>query len=376
LKAFRLLAGLGALLGLMAHTDRLSACGAVYPPYRTIADTIPVADATGLPRDLGIVIDATPWSPPGGPSLDFTSFELVAEDTGIAVPGQFVQWYTTVSTAAWHPLEPLEAGRSYVLSAAIEQYGASRPAEATGADTATVRFTTGSSLASPLELSGALTIAFERYSYPLAQNCSPCGGGCELTGTYAEAVRARATLPEVRGGFDAGSYSAWLHLTEHAPAVFAGPGEGDPSGSELNLMTYATIAPGQHSEVTMDIPGGLSYPLCFALNVWDPAGHAVQAAPVCLDADDIAIDPATDPPLSPVPDSPAEDDPAQGGASGAAGSAGAMSSDPAMQTDDADASSSCSMASAPRAARVSGNALALCFGALLLCRRRRRPQHP
>lgn len=335
MKSIHVLATLGVLVAVTLRAERSSACGAVPPPYWTVADTIPAVDATGVPRDLAIVVKATPSSPPGGPSLQFSSFELTAEDGGAAVPGEFVQWYTTDGSAAWHPLAPLDAVRSYVLSAAIEQHDALPPAGVTGTDAVELRFTTGSSLTPPLELSGTLKLAFERYTRPVMKNCSCGGGGCEPTGTYAEVVRARATLPAVHGGFDADGYSAWLHLTEGAPAVFGGPGEGHSTGGEVNLMTYATLAPDELTEVTTHVPEGGSQPLCFALNVWDPAGHAVQAQPVCINPAEL-----------PAP----------------------VSSEQPEDSGDA----ACAVVFSPRTTFHGRTVLAWCVAALLLCRRRRR----
>jgi hypothetical protein len=90
-------------------------------------------------------------------------------------------------------------------------------------------------------------------------------------------------VPAVTGGVDFDGYRGWLHFTDNQPATFEGAGEGRRAGpGNVSLPHWLELSPGVETEVLQEIvEEDQAYAPCFALNVWDPAGHAMQTPPVC-----------------------------------------------------------------------------------------------
>jgi len=155
------------------------------------------------------------------------------------------------------------------------------PPEVTGATSLTFTFTTGDDLTPVAETGGELTMELEVYDRPVG-GCGPCGDCGEPEGTVRD-VRARITIPPLRGGFEQDGYRGWLAVREDVPATFDGPGEpGDGAG--VVPTVYVSIVPGEPQVVYAPLPEpDHRFRPCVSLGAWDPAGHMWTVAPVCFD---------------------------------------------------------------------------------------------
>jgi MYXO-CTERM domain-containing protein len=276
--------GILAGLGTMALSPRLgSACGALPTPYVTLTDGLPAA-RTGLPRDGAVIIRGKLWAPGGGP---FAFAELhMLDEAGNRIPTADVNWYSATPSLAIHPASPLPAHSRISVEAVVPE-GAPRPDGAVGPLAMRLTFETGDEVAPPLVLAGPLRVTLERFDADDMMctgqdNCSSVPA-CTKLGTR-RALRARVVVPAASGGVDFDGYRGWLDFTGDRPATFEGGGEGRTQGaSNIHLPSWLDVRAGAQTEVFQEIlDEDAPYAPCFALNVWDPAGHAVQAQPVCL----------------------------------------------------------------------------------------------
>lgn len=187
-------------------------------------------------------------------------------------------------TLALAPAQPLPPGAIVTVEAAVRPSEAAKPAAADGPTTMTWTYEVGDRLAEPLAFAGGLRVAVESFDADTfdCSHANNCGTGCVRVGTR-RALRARIVVPAVTGGVDFDGYRGWLHFTDNEPATFEGAGEGRRAGpGNVSLPHWLELHPGVETEVLQEIvEEDQPYAPCFALNVWDPAGHAIQARPVC-----------------------------------------------------------------------------------------------
>jgi hypothetical protein len=272
---------LGVTFGcvLSALPDVAAACGATPTPYVTLTEALPTKRA-GIPRDGAVVIRAKLWGPSGGP-FSFANARLL-DAAGATIPTTSVMWFSATPAMALAPAEPLAPGTRVTIEASVPSSDAVKPAAADGPTAVTWNYDVGDGLAEPLALAGGLRVTVEPFDADVidCSHANNCGTGCVRVGTR-RALRARVVIPAVTGGVDFDGYRGWLHFTDNQPATFAGAGEGRGSGN-INLPNWLDLRPGAETEVLQElVEEDQAYAPCFALNVWDPAGHAIQAPPVC-----------------------------------------------------------------------------------------------
>ena len=261
------------------------ACGALPTPYVTLADALPSVRAA-VPRDGAVVIKGMLWGPGGGP-FAFADVRLF-DAAGYPVPAEPVIWYSDQPSLAYRWLVPPPPGSTITVEAVVPQ-GAARPAGANGPLTTRFSVETGDGFAPPLALAGPLRVRLEPFDADVTKcdghaGCSP-GPPCKKVGSR-RALRAVIVVPAPTGGVDFDGYRGWLRFTDDQAATFEGAGEGRRGGpGNVNLMHWLDVRPGVETEVVQEIfDEEAPYAPCFALNLWDPAGHAIQADPVCLPA--------------------------------------------------------------------------------------------
>jgi hypothetical protein len=265
--------GTGALAPRVA-----AACGATPTPYATLADSLPSV-RTGLPRDGAVVIRGKLWGPSAGPSA-FANV-LLRDEAGNPIATTSVAWYSAEPSQAYAWVAPVQAGTKITVEAVVPA-GVVKPVGADGPTTTTFIVETGDDMAAPLVLAGPMRVQLEAFNADIIQCSAPCGGTCSKVG-QRRALRGRIVVPAMTGGVDFDGYRGWLHLTDDQAATFNGAGEGAHAPGNVNLPYWLDIRPGVETEVLQEIPDeDTPYAPCFALNLWDPAGHAVQADPVCL----------------------------------------------------------------------------------------------
>jgi hypothetical protein len=275
-----------ALLGLLGTAAfpaaTVWACGAIPTPYVTLGDALPTA-GTRLPRDGAVIIRARLWADAGGP-FHFADLRLL-DQGGQVIPAVEVPWYSEPPSLALHPAAPLPAGTALTLAATVPG-DAPMPAGAEGPQQTTVAFAIGDDLAPALALAGPLRVQLERFEADVIRcagtNCGQPDATCTKVGTRP-ALRARITVPAAHGGVDFDGYRGWIHFTDNRPATFRGAGEAERPTGQVSLMHWLNLRPDAETEILQEISDEeLAYAPCFAMNLWDPAGHAVQPAPVCL----------------------------------------------------------------------------------------------
>jgi hypothetical protein len=261
------------------------ACGAGPIAYVTLAGALPAA-RTGVPRDGAVVVKGMLWGPGGGP-LPFADV-LLFDAAGYRIPAEPVIWYSGQPSLAYRWTVPPPPGSTITVEAVVPE-GTARPAGADGPRTIRFSVETGDGFAPPLALAGPLRVRLEPFDADVrrcnGQNgCGP-GPPCEKVGTR-RALRAVVVVPAPTGGVDFDGYRGWLRFTDDQAATFEGAGEGRRDGpGNVNLMHWLEIRPGVETEVVQEIfDEETPYAPCFSLNLWDPAGHAIQADPVCLPA--------------------------------------------------------------------------------------------
>jgi hypothetical protein len=280
----RLLAALTAGLLTLASEPRYArACGSAPPTYWTLVDASP-APGELVPTDGAIVIAGKSWIAGAGGGLGGLMKVTVFHDLGVEVPGSLAEWYVASGPAVvWRPDAALLPNTRFEMMASVESMAAP-PAGVTGAPILNAGFSTGSGAAPALRLAGEMQVAFETYDQPLQTGCNDCGTGCTAAGSL-RSLRARVTLPAVEGGYTPDAYAAWLWLTNDQPH----PLPDGPSTSMVNLGGLERLVPGQATEVVREVPPeGIPYAPCFSLQVLDPSGHHVDAAPLCLPRMDVA----------------------------------------------------------------------------------------
>ncbi len=257
------------------------ACGDTPTPYVTLGDLLPSA-RSGLPREAAIVLRGKLWGPSGGP-FTFADVRLF-DEAGNRIPAVSLSWYSAEPSLALRPAAPLPARTKFIVEAVVPT-GTAKPPGAEGPLTTRFALETGDELAPPMVLAGPLRVQLERFD----RDQLKCEGSafcsapvCKKIGTQ-RALRARLFIPAATGGEDFDGYRGWLRFTDNSPATFNGSGEGRHDSGNVNVMHWIDVRPGAETEIVQEIfDEEAPYAPCFALNLWDPAGHAVQAQPVCL----------------------------------------------------------------------------------------------
>lgn len=266
---------------LVAARDA-SACGASPPPYWTIASTLP-AEGGVIPYDGALIVRAAASPSPGGPIP--VSFVVTEEGSADGIMGHSEDWSYDPPSEVWNPLVALKPSTRYQGIVSIQQ--ATLPMGPAGPTGLIWGFSTTAEAVAPITLEGSLVVVVEDYQRDI-QECdsNDCGSfNCRVTG-QEPAVRAKISLPIVRGGYAVAGYAAWLHYTANSPQTYDGPGEGHPpSNSPIGIPKNLTLHEGEALEVEVPLVEEADpYEPCFALNVWDPTGHAVHAEPKCIGA--------------------------------------------------------------------------------------------
>jgi hypothetical protein len=241
----------------------------------------------------------------------------VSDSAGVHVPGNVEAWSGGAVAVTWHPARPLPPNTSFTLTAVIIGPGVAPPAASRGTNLTAV-FHSGPSAASPLRLAGDLRATLETYDAPRWGSCTDCGTGCVSSGSV-RSLRARVSIPAAEGGFTLDTYAAELQLFRNSP--------GDRS-SAIPGLTAERLTAGQPLELLRPLwPESAPFAPCFTLRVTDPAGHHVDAPPLCLPALDVnetieRLD--GKPPSVTIPPPPVRPEPVEGCgfASGGAKSAG------------------------------------------------------
>ena len=274
--AIVLATGVGALAPRVA-----AACGQTPTPYVTLADSLP-AVRTSLPRDGAVVVRGKLWGPSGGSSA-FASVRLL-DEAGKPIWATSVAWYSAEPSLAYAWPASLPAGSKITVEAVVPE-GAVKPVDADGPTTTTFVVETGDDVAAPLVLAGPLRVQLEAFNADVLQCNGQCGdGSCTKVGER-RALRARIVVPAATGGVDFDGYRGWLHFTDDQPATFNGAGEGEHAAGFVDVPLWLDVRPGVETEIVQEVfDEDAPFAPCFALNLWDPAGHAVQADPVCLPA--------------------------------------------------------------------------------------------
>lgn len=172
---------------------------------------------------------------------------LTEVDSGRVVPGK-TEIIRAAGMALGHtPAEPLRPRTRYRVEAALMPE-TQPPKAIAGPSSLSFVFETGDGTYAPLQLEGGLRVALETYDEPVFKCAveNPCGGSshCRAVGSR-RALRARVTLPIVRGGVAFAGYSGWLWLTDNTPKPFSGPGEGRRIGPGIvGLPNLVTLEPG------------------------------------------------------------------------------------------------------------------------------------
>jgi hypothetical protein len=267
-----------------------TACGPTPTPYVTLVEVLP-ATRTGVARDGAVVVRGKLWGPSGGP-FPFAQVRLL-DEAGAEIPAVQVSWYSGTDSLAFRPAVALAAGTRFSVEAVVPE-GPVRPPGAEGPLSLRLNFETGDALAAPLRLAGPLRVTLEPFEVPAVTCQEPLQGCAAMAGCWKQparrAVRARIVVPAAEGGVDFDGYRGWLRFTDHLPAEFDREGEGRRGGpGDVNLMHWISVRPGEEAVILQEIvEESAPYAPCFALNLWDPAGHAVQAAPVCLPPVDLS----------------------------------------------------------------------------------------
>ena len=270
--------------------EMAAACGAIPSPFVTLVDVFPTV-RVGLPRDGAVVVRGKLWGPSGGP-FPFAQVRLL-DATGTEIPAVQVAWYSAQDALAFRPAVPLLPRTRFSVEAVVPA-GTVRPPGADGPQSLRLDFETADDLAPPLMLAGPLRVALETFEVPPVTCLEPREGCAVMNGCTTQparrALRARIVVPAASGAVDFDGYRGWLRFTDHLPAVFAGVGEGSRGApGNVNLMHWLEVRPGVETEILQEIVDeSVPYAPCFALNLWDPAGHAVQAAPICLPPVDLS----------------------------------------------------------------------------------------
>jgi hypothetical protein len=258
---------------------RADACGGVAPPAYTIGAVSPGAGASGVARDVGIIITGVPSSPPGGPST-FADVELIDADSDEVVPLTSVAWSSPEGPEmkmVLHPVEPLAPQHAYRIEA--------RPFDENGTpgEPFVSSFTTSEALLEPFVLSGELGLSLRAAELDIV-DCGPCGQDCAVSGKY-RALLADVQLPVPSGG--QGFYQGVLHFSDHTP-LRADPGDplgdavSDDEPHEIRVMQGVKLEAGQASTLQQQIfDEDFAYAGCFTFVVWDAAGHGAQSS-ACL----------------------------------------------------------------------------------------------
>lgn len=275
---------LAMLAAATALAPRLAAaCGATPSPFVTLVEGLPTS-RTGLPRDGAVVIRGKEWGPSGGPSNIATLRML--DGVGAEIPGVFEVWYSSEPSIAFRPRAPLPARARFTVEAVARAAEQPRPPEAVGPTTMSLQLEVGDDLAPPLTLAGPMQITLETFEVPAVSCTEPFTGGCGPVHCVKQparrALRARVKVPAASGGVDFDGYRGWLFLTDDTPGVLEPRGAFTHAGS-VNAANWIDVRSGEALEVLVGIvEGERPYAPCFALKLWDPAGHAVEAPSVCL----------------------------------------------------------------------------------------------
>jgi hypothetical protein len=260
------------------------ACTPLPTPYATLVDGLPAA-RVGLPRDGGVVVRGKLWGPSGGP-YQFAQVRLL-DAAGVEIPSVEETWYSAEPSLAVRPAVPLPPRTRFAVEALVPPGPPLPSPGAAGSQTLRLEFETGAELATTMALAGPLRVSLEPYEVP-AETCSTPAVGCAAMVPCQKlparrALRARIVVPAASGGVDFDGYRGWLRFTDDKAGTF-GPGAAGVQWSGLvNVRHWIDVRPGVQTEILQDIiEEDGAYAPCFALQLWDPAGHAVEAQSLCL----------------------------------------------------------------------------------------------
>jgi hypothetical protein len=258
--------------------------------YFTFGDPTPAPGSQDVVLDTILILRGRGFGIGGSPII--TSWFKAAsvtltDETGNQIPGTFsrADFALDVPVISWTPGQLLAAHTRYDVTATLAEQSVSRPPEAQGAETLIFSFTTGAGLTPPLRLTGAVTAQLGETTLPI-RKCpadDPCSGLCPVTG-QRRALMAQVTLPVVEGGVDAEGYQGTLFLTDTSGVTFKGPGGTTDVAALVSTAESFHAQSGRAQTVSIELPAARRpYVPCFSMNVWDPAGHSVPAAALCLD---------------------------------------------------------------------------------------------
>lgn len=289
---FVAIAGLVESAAFLLPAFGASSAEACSPPprprqYFTFQDGMPGDGATEVPTDGALLLTSRTWTIPnsfaevGNHFEDALSVTVTDAQTGAVVPGQLRPWLGEPYGLAWTPTSPLAPNRRYVLEGTLEQ-DVERPGEAQGPTQLRREFSTGATVAPPLEVLGRLQVRLESFERDKLE-CTPGMCGCTVIGRET-ATRALLTVPALQGGAPVGGYHVELWVTDRTPYRFD---EAMQPPHQVQWGVWGVNSTGASTETSFampDNPQGGAYPPCFAWRVVDAAGHATEGAPVCLEA--------------------------------------------------------------------------------------------
>jgi hypothetical protein len=279
----RLLAPTLAIVAAVLATERAGACGASPTPSYAIAGVSPTSGATGVVRDVGIIISGAPSFTSNVGPTPFAEVELIDIESDAVVPVREISWLSfdgAQATMAIHPVEPLLPLHAY----RVEATPITLEAESLESPVYISSFTTSEALLEPIVLSGGIELSLRAGQADVFGDCSRCGGACDVVG-QRPALLADVRLPAPSGG--QGVYRGILHFSDHTPIRVSGPDVtdyerslGDPH--EIHLTQSLALEAGQTLSLTQEvIEEPFAYAGCFTFVVWDPAGHREQTT-ACL----------------------------------------------------------------------------------------------
>jgi hypothetical protein len=277
------------LSGAVFTPKPASACGPSPSPTYTLSAVSPSEGSSGVPRDAGIIVSGAASGGPAGWGLP-ALVDLIDVESGERVPVSEVSWFSPEGgdvTMAVHPAEPLGPQRRYRVEATVRSDAT--PLDAFGNEDVRAplisTFVTSDVLLEPLVLSGGLELSL-RGGEVDALAYGECGP--TVTGKR-RALIADVRLPVPSGG--QGVYRGDLHFSDNSP-VFFDEGMLDAVPHNVSLTQFAAFEAGDVLTLTQEIfEEGEPYAGCFALSVWDPAGHVARAS-ACLptlSAEEIAV---------------------------------------------------------------------------------------
>jgi hypothetical protein len=312
----RLLLPLLALSAVLLIPEAAGACGATPSLEYTITSVSPVAEASGVALDTGIIINGISCS---ANQRAFSGVALIDVGTGERRSLLGSPWSGGTArglTLAYYPSNPLEPQHQYRLEAT--HIDLPNGPDETREEVEVSTFTTSDAVLEPLVLSDELELSLRSKTVVSAavNDCPVSDVGGDYDGCFTppmitgRALVADVKLPAPSGG--QGIYNGVLHFSDRTPPRVSA---NDPRQVEMmddephriHRTWYLNLTTDQ----TLTLPQELgderfSYAGCFTFVVWDPGMHVTQTS-TCLPSlspDDIQALAAGDTllPLSTDPD--------------------------------------------------------------------------